>query len=53
MNFSNLIDWSFFWSVFQNIFFSVSPFALIPVAIMCVGLVLLVVITAVKAARSK
>lgn len=53
MNFSNLIDWSFFWQVFQNIFYSTAPFALIPVAILCVGLVLLVVIAAVKAARSK
>jgi hypothetical protein len=51
MNFSDLIDWDFFWTVFKNFLYSAMPFALIPAAITCVGLALLVIIAAVKAAR--
>lgn len=53
MNFSSLIDWSFFWSVFQNFLYSVMPFGLIPVAILCVGLLLMVIISAVQKAARK
>jgi len=53
MNFSTLIDWSFFWKVFQNILFSIMPFGLIIVAIIAVGMILKVVINAVKQAMSK
>jgi len=53
VNFSTLIDWSFFWKVFQNFLYSVMPFALILVAIFCLGLLLSVVISSVKKASSK
>lgn len=53
MNFSTLIDWSFFWAVFQNFLYSTMPFVLIPAAIIAVGLLLAVIIRAVKAASSK
>lgn len=53
MNFSSLIDWSFFWKVFQNFVYSTMPFALIIVAIFAIGLLLGVVIAAVKKASSK
>ncbi len=53
MNFSSLIDWAFFWKVFQNIVYSVMPFGLIVVGIIAAGMVLKVVIAAVKQAMSK
>lgn len=52
MNFSQLIDWAFYWKVFNNFLYSVMPFALIPVAIIGLGMLLEVVISAVKKARS-
>jgi hypothetical protein len=53
VNFSTLIDWAFFWKVFQNLLYSVMPFALIVVAIFCLGLLLGVVISSVRKASSK
>jgi len=53
MNFSSLIDWSFFWKVFQNFLYSVMPFGLIVVAIIAVGMLLKVIISAIKQATSK
>jgi len=52
MNFSNLIDWSFFWKVFNNFLYSVMPFALIFVAIFGLGLLIEVLISAIKKAKS-
>jgi hypothetical protein len=51
MNFSSLIDWSFFWKVFQNFLYSAMPFVLIPVAVICIGMLLGVIIAAVKKAQ--
>ncbi|MED2258292.1 PTS ascorbate transporter subunit IIC [Brevibacillus parabrevis] len=53
MNFSQLIDWAFFWKVFNNFLYSVMPFALILAAIFGLGLLLEVIIGAIKQARSK
>ncbi|WP_232700230.1 PTS ascorbate transporter subunit IIC [Brevibacillus daliensis] len=53
MNFSSLIDWSFFWNVFNNFLFSLSPFALIVVAAIGVGLVIRVLISAIAGAVKK
>lgn len=53
MNFSSLIDWAFFWKVFQNFLYSAMPFAIIPAAIICVGLLVGVLISGVKKAQSK
>jgi len=53
LNFSSLIDWSFFWSVFNNFLYSALPFVLIPVAIIAIGLLLRVIIKAVKEASAK
>lgn len=53
MNFSSLIDWAFFWKIFQNFLYSVMPFAIIPAAIIAVGLLLRVIISAVKQASNK
>lgn len=53
MNFSQLIDWPFFWKVFNNFLYSVMPFVLIPAAIFGLGMLLEVIISAVSKARSK
>lgn len=52
MNLTGVWDFTFFWDVFGFLMKSVSPFVMISVAILAVGLLILVVITAVKAARS-
>lgn len=52
MNFSALIDWAFYWKVFNNFLYSVMPFALIPAAIFGLGMLLDVVIAAVKKAKN-
>lgn len=51
MNLSGVWDWSFFWDTFGFIIRTVAPFLLIIVAIIAVGMLLLVVIRAVKASR--
>ncbi len=48
MYFGNVWDWNFFWSVFQNFLASASPFVLIVIAAIVVGLLLSVVVRAVK-----
>lgn len=40
MNISSLIDWVFFWDVFENIVASAIPFVLIVVAIAAAGFLL-------------
>ncbi|CDQ42112.1 hypothetical protein BN990_04492 [Virgibacillus salexigens] len=51
MNLSGVWDWSFFWDSFGFFIRTVAPFLLIIVAIVAVGMLLLVVIRAVKASR--
>jgi len=46
--FGNVWDWNFFWEVFQNFLASASPFVLIVVAAVVVGLVLSFVVKAVR-----
>ena len=48
MNLSGALDWDFFWGVFGMLFKLVSAFLLIIVAIYAVGLLLQMVIKAVK-----
>lgn len=52
MYFGNVFDWNFFWQVFQNFLSSVSPFALIMVAAVTVGVLLAAVIGAIRRAGS-
>jgi hypothetical protein len=47
MNFSNLIDWDFFWNCFDNLLFSVLPFALLAIVISAVGMVVKVLVNAI------
>ena len=48
MYFGNVWDWNFFWEVFQNFLASAAPFVLIAVAAIVVGLLLTVLVRAVK-----
>lgn len=48
MYFGNVWDWNFFWQVFQNFLASGSPFVLIVVAASVVGILLSVVVRAVR-----
>lgn len=50
MNFSSLIDWPFFWKVFNNFLHSSLPIGLIFIAIFAIGVLLSVLIIAVKRA---
>ncbi|WP_429794239.1 PTS ascorbate transporter subunit IIC [Bacillus toyonensis] len=52
MNLGNVWDWDFFWGIFGFLLKSTSPFVLIIVAIVAVGLLIGVIIVAVKNARS-
>lgn len=47
-NLSNVWDWSFFWDTFGFLLRIVSPFQLIMIAILAVGLLLAVVILAAR-----
>lgn len=51
MNLSGVWDWSFFWDSFGFFLRSVAPFLMLIVAIIAVGLLLLVVIRAVRNGR--
>jgi hypothetical protein len=48
---SDVWDWSFFWGMFGFFMKSVSPFVMIPVAIISVGLLIAVIIRAVKGSK--
>lgn len=48
MNLSGALDWDFFWGVFGMLFKMSSPFLLIIIAIIAVGMLLAGVIKAVK-----
>ncbi|SDW82043.1 hypothetical protein SAMN04489725_1168 [Alicyclobacillus hesperidum] len=52
MYFGNVWDWNFFWQVFQNFLSSESPFVLIVVAAMVVGILLAVIVGAIKGMRN-
>ncbi len=51
MNVSDLWDWDFFWQMFRNFTGTVSPFVMIPVAVLTVGLLITVIIVAIREAR--
>ena len=51
MNVSDVWDWTFFWQMFRNFMATASPFVMIPVVVIVVGLLISVIIRAV--ARSK
>lgn len=48
---SNVFDWNFFWGVFGFLLKTVAPFIMLIVAIIAVGLLLGVVIKAVKGSK--
>ena len=48
MYFGNIWDWNFFWQVFQNFLASGAPFVLIVVAASVVGILLAVIVRAVR-----
>lgn len=48
---SGVWDFTFFWDVFGYLLNSASPFVMITVAILAVGLLIWAIITAVKAAK--
>lgn len=52
MNVSDVWDWNFFWQMFRNFMATASPFVMIPVAVIVVGLLIGVIIAAV-AGRKK
>lgn len=52
MNVSDVWDWTFFWQMFRNNMATASPFVMIVVAVIVVGLLLTVIIRAVSRARS-
>lgn len=52
MNLSGVWDWSFFWDTFGFILRTVASFLMIIVAIISVGMLLSVVIRAVREGRS-
>ncbi|WP_091499880.1 PTS ascorbate transporter subunit IIC [Amphibacillus marinus] len=52
MNLSGVWDWSFFWDTFGFILRTVASFLMIIVAIIAVGMLLTVVIKAVREGRS-
>lgn len=49
---SGVWDWSFFWGIFGFFTKFIAPFVMLPVAIICVGLLVGVVINAVRGKRS-
>lgn len=46
---SNVFDWDFFWGVFGFFLKTISPFIMLVVAIIAVGLLIRAVISAIKA----
>lgn len=52
MNLSGVWDWSFFWDTFGFILKTVASFPMIIVAILAVGLILQIIISAVRNSRS-
>ncbi|WP_042209791.1 hypothetical protein [Paenibacillus durus] len=52
LNVGDVFDWAFFWQMFRNFMATVSPFVMIPTVIMAVGLLIGVIIYAVRSARA-
>lgn len=50
-NLSGVWDWDFLWSTFGYMLKLVAPFVMVPVAILSVGLLIALVISAVRQAR--
>jgi hypothetical protein len=48
MNLSDVWDWAFFWSMFRNFVATGGPFIMIIVAIHAMGLILLMIVKAVR-----
>lgn len=48
LNVSDVFDWAFFWSMFRNFVATAAPFVMIVVAIFAMGLLLQMIIKAVK-----
>lgn len=48
MNLANIWDWSFYWDIFAFILKTVAPFLMIIVAIIAVGMLLQVIVNAVR-----
>lgn len=48
MNVSDVFDWAFFWSMFRNFVASAAPFIMIVVAIYAMGLLLGMIVKAVR-----
>lgn len=51
MNVSDVWDWNFFWQMFRNFMATSSPFVMIPVAVIVVGLLIGVIISSVARSR--
>lgn len=51
MNLSGVWDWTFFWNTFGFILKTVANFLMVIIAILGVGLLIMMVIKAVKASR--
>lgn len=51
MNVSDVWDWPFFWSMFRNFMATVAPFVMIPLAVIVVGLLVTIIISAVARSR--
>ena len=49
MNVSDLWDWVFFWQVFRNFMGTASSFVMIPIAVLVVGMLITIIIRAVRA----
>lgn len=51
MNLSDIWDWDFFWSMFRNFMATASPFVMIVVVIIVVGMLLKVIVQAVSKSK--
>lgn len=52
MNVSDIWDWNFFWQMFRNFMATASPFVMIPIVVIVVGLLIGVIIRAVSRAKA-
>jgi hypothetical protein len=51
VNVSDVWDWVFFWQMFRNFMSTASPFVMIAVVVLVVGMLLGAIISAVRGAR--
>lgn len=52
MNVSDVFDWSFFWQMFRNFVATGSPFLMIIVAISAAGMLMMIIIGAVRGRKA-